>query len=113
MDINGFGKHRGARGGRPNVDDNKAQRFIASPRPQDQSNAKTDRELAAAVRQVIARDKSLSTYAHKVRFIVKDGSLHIASTIGARSAVEIIHCCDLCRQLLFGTVLACANGTLR
>jgi hypothetical protein len=99
--------------GRPNADDDKAQRLIASPRPQDQSNAKTDRELAAAVRQAIARDKSLSTYAHKVRFIVKDGSLHIARTIGARSAVEIIHCCDLCRQLLFGTVLACANGTLR
>ena len=93
MDINGLASIAAPAEGRPNADDDKAQRLIASPR-QDQFNAETDRELAAAVRQAIARDKSLSTYAHKVRFIVKDGSLHIARTIGARSAVEIIHCCD-------------------
>ena len=56
--------------GRPNADDDKAQRLITSPRPQDQSNAKTDRELAAAVRKAIVRDKSLSTSAHKVSVIV-------------------------------------------
>ena len=135
---------------------------MEAPKAEDRLNAKTDCELAVAVRQVIVRDKSLPTYAHSVKIIVKDGSLtlrgpvrsgderarfadlarqaagtenvndqmsieksrvtrkkerpdawNIARTIGARSTVEIIHCCDLCRQLLFGTVLACANGTLR
>jgi len=37
--------------GRPNADDDKAQRPIAALRAQAQSHAKTDRELAAAVPQ--------------------------------------------------------------
>ena len=37
--------------GQPKADDDKTQRPIASPRAQAQSDAKTDRSLAAAVRQ--------------------------------------------------------------
>ncbi|MGK5079183.1 BON domain-containing protein [Janthinobacterium sp. HLX7-2] len=35
--------------------------------PQAQSNAKADREVLAAVRKSIVKDKSLSTYAHNVK----------------------------------------------
>lgn len=39
----------------------------------DQSNAKSDVDLAAKVRRALVKDKSLSTYAHNVKVIVKNG----------------------------------------
>ena len=40
---------------------------------QGQSGARADRELTAAVRKAIVRDKSLSTYAHNVKVVTRDG----------------------------------------
>ena len=63
MDINGLASIAAPAEGRPNADDDKAQRLIASPR-QDQFNAETDRELAAAVlRQSCATNRCRHTRA--------------------------------------------------
>jgi len=40
---------------------------------QSQSNAKGDRELLAAVRRSVVKDKSLSTMAHNVKILTNDG----------------------------------------
>ena len=60
----------------PDVDNtrmNKADRNNTRATPQAQSRAKADRQLAAAVRKAIVRDKSLSTYAHNVKVVTRDG----------------------------------------
>jgi osmotically-inducible protein OsmY len=41
--------------------------------PQTQSNAKTDRDLLAAVRRTIVKDKSLSVAAHNIKILVEGG----------------------------------------
>ena len=41
--------------------------------PQDQSNDAADREVLAAVRREIVDDDALSTSAHNVKILVKDG----------------------------------------
>lgn len=74
----------------------KADRIIAAPSAEDHLNARTDRELAAAVRQAILRDNSLSTYAHNVKIIVKDGSLTLRGPV--RSGDEKVKVADLARQ---------------
>src|SRR3954468_5767659 len=60
---------------------NKADRNNAQPTAQDQSNAKSDRDLAAAVRKAITQDKSLSTYAHNVKVVVHDGSVTLRGPV--------------------------------
>jgi osmotically-inducible protein OsmY len=40
---------------------------------QSQSNAKADRELLAAVRRSVVKDKSLSTTAHNVKILASNG----------------------------------------
>ena len=60
----------------PDVDNtrmNKVDRNDTRPTPQNQSGAKADRLLTAAVRKAIVKDKSLSTYAHNVKVITRDG----------------------------------------
>ena len=41
--------------------------------PQKQTNRAEDRKLLAAVRRTVVRDKSLSTAAHNIKMVVKDG----------------------------------------
>lgn len=59
----------------------------------DQSNSKSDVELAASVRKALIADKSLSTYAHNVKVIVKNGVVTVKGPVkndDERRAVEKI-----------------------
>jgi osmotically-inducible protein OsmY len=76
---------------------NKADRKNAQPTVQNQSGAKADRELAAAVRKAIVRDKSLSTNAHKVKVIAKDGTVTLRGPV--RSDDEKTKVSELTRQV--------------
>ena len=64
-----------------NTQMNRADRKNAQPTAQNQSGAKADRELAAAVRKAIVRDKSLSTNAHNVKVIAKDGTVTLRGPV--------------------------------
>ena len=75
---------------------NKADRNNAQPTAQNQSNAKADRELAAAVRKAITKDKSLSTYAHNVKVVVRDGSVTLRGPV--RSGDEKTKVAELARE---------------
>ncbi len=80
---------------------NKADRKNAQPTAQNQSGAKADRELAAAVRNAIVRDKSLSTNAHNnahnVKVIAKDGTVTLRGPV--RSDDEKTKVSELTRQV--------------
>ena len=56
-----------------NTNINERDKGGATKTPDDQSNSKQDRELLAAVRRVIVKDKSLSTMAHNVKILVSGG----------------------------------------
>jgi osmotically-inducible protein OsmY len=51
------------------------------PTADDASNAKTDVELAASVRKAIVKDKSLSTKAHNVKIIAKNGQVTVSGPV--------------------------------
>jgi hypothetical protein len=76
---------------------NKADRKNTQPTAQNQSGAKADRELAAAVRKAIMRDKSLSTNAHNVKVIAKDGTVTLRGPV--RSDDEKTKVAELTRQV--------------
>ncbi|MBI1353025.1 MAG: BON domain-containing protein [Acidobacteria bacterium] len=56
------------------------------PTAQDQGSDKSDRETAAAIRRALVADESLSTYAHNVKIIARDGRVVLRGPV--RSAEE-------------------------
>jgi hyperosmotically inducible protein len=56
-----------------NTDMNVRDKSGATLTPQKQTNRKADRNLLAAVRRAVVRDKTLSTSAHNVKIVAKDG----------------------------------------
>ena len=76
---------------------NKADQKNTQPTAQNQSNEKADRELAAAVRKAIVRDKSLSTNAHNVKVVAKDGTVTLHGPV--RSDDEKTKVSQLTRQV--------------
>jgi len=76
---------------------NKADQKNTQPTAQNQSNEKADRELAAAVRKAIVSDKSLSTNAHNVKVIAKDGTVTLRGPV--RSDDEKTKVSQLTRQV--------------
>ena len=76
---------------------NKADQKNTQPTAQNQSNEKADRELAAAVRKAIVRDKSLSTNAHNIKVIAKDGTVTLRGPV--RSDDEKTKVSQLTRQV--------------
>ena len=76
---------------------NKADQKNTQPTAQNQSNEKADRELAAAVRKAIVRDKSLSTNAHNVKVVAKDGTVTLRGPV--RSDDEKTKVSQLARQV--------------
>jgi hyperosmotically inducible protein len=61
--------------------DNSAQNKGQTTTAQSQSNAKSDRLLAAQVRKAIIADKGLSTYAHNVKIVVVNGSVTLKGPV--------------------------------
>lgn len=60
---------------------NKRDRSKAEPTADQQKENTSDRKLAADIRRAIVKDKSLSTYAHNVKVIVKDGSVTLKGPV--------------------------------
>ena len=60
----------------PQPDNTKANKQDSSkgaPTADQQKENAADREIARKIRQAIVQDKSLSTYAHNIKVIVRDG----------------------------------------
>src|SRR3954464_13589851 len=71
---------------------NKADRNNAQPTAQNQSNATTGSDLAAAVRKAITQDKSLSTYALNVKVVVRDGEVAPRGPVrSGDEKTEVVH----------------------
>jgi hyperosmotically inducible protein len=71
---------------RPDADNtriNQADRDNAKPTPQNQSGAKADRDVAAAVRKAIMADKSLSTNAHNVKIVTSGGMVTLRGPVNS------------------------------
>jgi hyperosmotically inducible periplasmic protein len=77
-----------------NTKANKQDRKGAVTADQQKENA-ADREMARKIRQAIIQDKSLSTYAHNIKVIVRDGKVTLKgpvrsedekASIGAKAA---------------------------
>lgn len=60
---------------------NQRDRDKAQPTADQQKEAKSDRQIAAEIRRSIIKDKSLSTYAHNVKVIVKDGAVTLKGPV--------------------------------
>jgi len=65
---------------------NKADRADGAVTADQQKMNASDRELAQKVRKAIVADKSLSTYAHNVKIIARDGAVTLKGPV--RSAEE-------------------------
>jgi hyperosmotically inducible periplasmic protein len=61
--------------------DNSAQNKKQGTTADNQPDAKADRVLAANVRKAIMADKDLSTYAHNVKIIVRDGTVTLKGPV--------------------------------
>jgi hyperosmotically inducible periplasmic protein len=62
-----------------------------TPTADQQKETPADRDLAKKIRQSIVSDKSLSTYAHNVKVIVRDGNVTLKGPVRSedeKSAVE-------------------------
>jgi osmotically-inducible protein OsmY len=64
-----------------NTGNNKQDRSAQSMNADKQSNSKSDTELAREIRKEITADKSLSTYAHNAKVIVKDGMVTLRGPV--------------------------------
>lgn len=52
-----------------------------APSADQQSNSPADRDLAKKIRRSIEEDKNLSTYAHNVKVIVRDGEVTLKGPV--------------------------------
>lgn len=77
---------------------NKRDRDGGNPTADQQKNDKSDLDLTAEIRRAIVKDKSLSTNAHNVKIIVKDGAVTLRGPVASREekatverkAVEVV-----------------------
>jgi hyperosmotically inducible protein len=60
---------------------NQRDRQPGEPTADQQKEKVSDRDLAQKVRQAIAQDKSLSTYAHNVKVIVQNGTVTLKGPV--------------------------------
>jgi hyperosmotically inducible periplasmic protein len=70
---------------------NQRDREKTEPTPDQQKENKSDRELARQVRRALVKDKSLSTYAHNIKVIARDGMVTLKGPVRSdeeKQAVE-------------------------
>src|SRR5690349_13153655 len=60
---------------------NKRDRNKAEPTADQQTENRSDRDIAKDIRKAIVDDKSLSTYAHNVKVIVQNGSVTLKGPV--------------------------------
>ena len=64
-----------------NTKTNQRDRSVNAVTAEQQKENRTDRELARRIRRAIAKDKSLSTYAHNVKIITHDGQVTLKGPV--------------------------------
>ena len=52
-----------------------------SPRPINNKEKRSDRDITQQIRQAIMKDKSLSTYAHNVKVITQNGQVTLKGPV--------------------------------
>lgn len=70
---------------------NKRDRDKAQPTADQQKENRSDRDLTKQIRRALVKDKSLSTYAHNVKIISRDGKVTLKGPVrseGEKQAVE-------------------------
>ena len=70
---------------------NQRDRDKSQPTAEQQKESKSDRELARQVRRSLVKDKSLSTYAHNIKVIARDGMVTLKGPVHSaqeKQAVE-------------------------
>jgi hyperosmotically inducible protein len=60
---------------------NERDRSQTEPTADQQKNDQSDRDITQKIRQAIVNDKSLSTYAHNVKVITKDGMVTLKGPV--------------------------------
>ena len=69
---------------------NQRDRNQAEPTADQQSNAKSDRELTRQIRRAIVKDKSLSTYAHNIKIITQNGVVTLKGPVNTDEEKQAI-----------------------
>ena len=64
-----------------NTQINKRDQQPSAPTADQQSERTSDRDLAKQIRQTIVKDDSLSTYAHNIKVIVKNGTVTLKGPV--------------------------------
>jgi hyperosmotically inducible protein len=80
-----------ASGGRPdNSGQNKRDTAGNLPTADTQSNSTSDVQIAAEIRKSVVADRTLSTYAHNVKIIVKDGRVTLRGPVHSDTERAIV-----------------------
>ena len=61
--------------------DNTKVNKTATPTAEQQANNKSDTETSREIRRAIVNDKSLSTYAHNIKVVTKDGQVTLKGPV--------------------------------
>ena len=64
-----------------NTKTNQRDRSVNAVTAEQQKENRTDRELAKQITRAIAKDKSLSTYAHNVKIVVQNGAVTLKGPV--------------------------------
>jgi hyperosmotically inducible periplasmic protein len=59
-------------------------------RADQQSNSSTDVELTRKIRRALTQDKSLSTYAHNIKIITRDGVVELKGPVRSQSERDAV-----------------------
>jgi hyperosmotically inducible periplasmic protein len=69
---------------------NKRDRDKAQPTADQQKENRSDRDLTKQVRRALVKDKSLSTYAHNVKIISRDGKVTLKGPVRSEDEKQAI-----------------------
>ena len=64
-----------------NTSTNQRDRNAGEPTADQQKENHSDREITQQIRQSIAKDKSLSTYAHNIKIVTQDGQVTLKGPV--------------------------------
>ena len=68
-----------------NTERNKEILESGRPTAMEQSNDKSDIDLAAKIRKAVIKDKSLSSDAHNIKIVTNKGEVHVAGPVASEA----------------------------
>jgi hyperosmotically inducible periplasmic protein len=69
---------------------NQRDRNPSQPTADQQTNAKSDREMTRQIRRAIVKDKSLSSYAHNIKIIAQNGMVTLKGPVKTEEEKQAI-----------------------